>query len=236
MIKEARLLRQLIACHQEDLRDRLSRRGDNWSVYGRDFYSYLDDDFFNLTNFNEIYTLLRPKTEPVIVDLMASTEAVASLLDELPHQKKSGIAVALSDDRNKFQKQRDDFLGIQQVTGDLMESKTWIKLKKALNGKKADLIIEAGIAGLDTMPKSPQFYGLILNRTWNLLSENGGMLLAEIPPAHTLAALGIDMSAWKSALDTANIAHKYDAANNISSGFLKLIKTPSSPLNLPIAA
>lgn len=233
MIAETRELKDLISQHQQDLQQRIDKRGDTWAVHGREYLDYIED-FFRVINSNEIYQTLRPKPEPVVIDFMAPTEAVASLFKSLPHLKKHGFAVGLDDDRNMFQKQRDEMLGVQQITGDLMDTKTWAKLRKSLNGKKADLILETGMAGWNFMPRDVNFYGLMLNRAWNLLSENGGILLAEIPTSLTLAEAGVDMPSWRSNLDNAGVTYAYD--NAFENGYLRINKTPNSPERLPLAA
>lgn len=233
MIAEARELVNLISLHQQDLQRRIDWRGDDWNVHGRDFDSYMED-FYSLISFDEIYKILRPKTEPVVIDLMAPTEAIASLFDKLPHPKKHGIAVGLGDDRNVFQKRRDEALGIEQITGDLMNTKTWANLRKTLNGKKADIVVETAMAGWNYMPRDARFYSLMLERTWDLLSEQNGILLAEIPTSLTLAEAGVDMPRWRESLDRSGVSYVYE--NAFENGYLRLTKTQDSPIKLPVAA
>ena len=62
-----------------------------------------------------------------------------------------------------------------------MRRKTWKDIQKALDDRKANLIMERAKAGFNNLPRSKEFYAIMLNRAWQLLEPSGGTLLFELP-------------------------------------------------------
>ncbi|MFA6992377.1 MAG: hypothetical protein WC269_03810, partial [Candidatus Gracilibacteria bacterium] len=133
--------------------------------------------FINVLEGKTIADLLTDKEKPVVVDLMSSTGALASLFEELPQQDKLGIAVSLGDSRTEEYKAEDKKLGIVQVVGDIVSSSTWRDIKKELQGRKADLIMERALGGWNHIPYSKLLYLTLLQRAWNILADGGTILL-----------------------------------------------------------
>lgn len=124
-----------------------------------------------------IQQLLTGKEKPVVVDLMSSTGALASLFEKLRQKDKLGIAVSLGDSRTEEYKAEDEPLGIVQVVGDVVSSSTWRAIDRELKGRKADLILERAFGGWNHVPESNRLYLTLFQRTWGILADEGTMLL-----------------------------------------------------------
>ncbi|OGH07213.1 MAG: hypothetical protein A2171_01645 [Candidatus Levybacteria bacterium RBG_13_35_9] len=233
-IKEAHiLLSGSITDCQARIAKREAQRGDTWPTYDRDFTAYMVD-FSSVVNGVVLLRQLDRIQSPVVIDLMSSTDAVASLFMDLGKTDGLGIAVGRRDNREICQKERDKSLGIHQIAGDLFEGKTWVEIKKILAGRVANLIMEDGALAWDFAPVDKRFYGLMLNRLWNLLSASGGVLLAETPTAEELASAGVNMPMWRDMLLRDRIDFDYADLELNKGGLLRLRKTPDSPLQLPL--
>lgn len=225
-------LSSAIRASQHEISQREKRRGDTWDTYDRDFHSYMAD-FSRVANEAVLFRQLERIQSPVIIDFMSSTDAIANLLIDLRQRDGLGIAVGRRDNRDIFQKRRDESLGIHQIAGDLLQSKVWAETRKLLGGRKANLILEDGALAWDFIPNNRSLYGLMLNRTWDLLSSEGGVLLAEIPTIEELVSAGVDMREWRDMLLRDGIDFEYANLELNKGGLLRLRKTPNSPAYLP---
>lgn len=205
-----------------------------WAVYESEIDDYIlsfQDAFSErgLTDF------IQGRPSPVVIDMMSSTGALASLFARLPDKSKRGIAVCLEDARDAVQKTRDEGLGIRLVTGDVMCSATWRKIDEVLNGQPADLIIERAEAGLDYLPIHKRFYAMMAQRAWRVLSREEGMLLAQMPPHRSLERYDVPINEWITILHKNSIDAVYQSFTiaGYHTGYVMLIKTPDSPRDLP---
>jgi len=184
---------------------------------------------------NGIPLLERLKTAPsvTVVDLMSDTKALVSLFKDLPQKDKLGIAVGLKDNRTDEEKKSDESLGVHVVAGDLTDPATWRNLNHELNGRKATLIVESARAGLGALPASGGFYAVMAQRAWNLLSEDGGILLAELENPLTLSDYGINPRKQAERLNQNGVP---SAVNLGSRGntLVRLQRNPESPSRLPL--
>jgi hypothetical protein len=148
----------------------------NWGIYNSPLESY-QNTFSKVLDGEKIVEILSSVVHPVVVDFLASTGTLADLFSRIPGIGKLGVAVSLTDKRDNKQIERDELLGIKVVTGDLNKSRTWRETKKALGGRKVDLILERGEGGLFQISDEPLVMAVFLKRMWDMLSENGTMLL-----------------------------------------------------------
>jgi hypothetical protein len=179
---------------------------------------------------------LQKKPFPVVVDLMASTDALASLFYDLPSENKLGIAIGRSDKRTAQEKLRDEKLGVSLITGDITSWKTWRELENALLGRKADLIVESAGWGLDFVPLSREFHIAVARRAWKLLSSNNGLILAQTRTNDELREESIDLDKWVRKLNELGIPSKRAEDPRERIATISIQKRLDSPYNLPIDA
>jgi len=202
---------------------------DEWPVYGSLIRSY-EIDFRAVTGFRSISGFVRRRPAPVVIDLMSPSDTLADLFMKFPDKPKLGIAHSYCDRRNKERLDRDEKLGIKQLSGDILELETWEKIEKTLNGKKADLIMERALRGKHYITSDIRIHAVLLNKAWKLLSSDNGMLLAEIPNPRFDPLLNekkITLSNWASFIKEKNVDVNFNLIT------LRLIKTPNSPEKLP---
>ncbi|QQG41851.1 MAG: hypothetical protein HYV90_00865 [Candidatus Woesebacteria bacterium] len=209
---------------------------DYWKTYGSSIEDY-DKSFRAVLEGGHIVDLVRDSNEPVVVDLMSSTEAIASLFGQLSQSNKLGIAVSSEDDRLPDKKRRDDQMGIKHVPGDLSQPASWKTLKETLGGRKANLILERGGMGVQSLPFNENFYGYVFNRLWEIVSEDGGTILIQGSTTHALEQTGIRVKEWVDLLKSNGVDVVLDVGED-DFGFdyttLKIVKTPESPKKLPL--
>ncbi len=207
--------------------DRTSYDGCKWSTYGEHFSSY--DKSFNGVLERSIHTLLRKKKSLKIIDFMGPSGTIATLFERFPKKPMFGVAVSLSDLRSDEERKRDERLNVKQTSGDILKSSTWDQIEEQLQGHKADLIMERAHAGFWCIPVSLRLYAILLNRAWGLLSEETGVLIAEVPTHFQSEA--------KRMIDSFRKNNKMDASTGKSSYdgglYIKIVKTNDSPKKLP---
>lgn len=227
-------LRRDIAISKIKLSEKEKHNGDRWPRYDSDFLDYLDRFREVIPSSYKVIDTLQKKTSPVVVDLMSSTAALASLFYDLPQDTKLGIAVGRSDPRDLREKTRDERLGISLIEGNIASANTWKALEKALNGQKADLIVECGGWGLDFIPASRDFHAAVARRAWNLLKSDNGLLLAQTRTAHELSEEGININKWVWQLNQLGIPSRRAEDGDERIATISLLKTPDSPKELPL--
>lgn len=221
---------------QRSIARSLRPRESAWRYYNSplDNYSY---DFRNVLKGEKIENLLSGVENPVVIDLMTSSGTLADLFGRLPQSTKMGIAVSLGDLRDEETKARDSKLGIVQITGDLTSSSTWKKIVEATNGRKADLVMERGLGSLTELPRHPIFYWSVFQRMWNLLGEQG-VLLLQIPAPRTLDTSGISIRDVRRIVREASAEYRFSltgiAQSNMNIAYIR--RRPSSPDMLPFTS
>lgn len=222
-----------------DSRDRSSsRRGhaDYWPTNNSPIEDY-DKTFKTVLKGRRIVDLVRDRAGLVVIDLMSSTDALSTLFSQLRQPNKLGISVSLEDSRSEERRLYDEGMGIRYLTGDLNMSSTWKRLIDELAGKRADLILERGGMGVQYVPANERFYGYVLNRLWEIVSENGGVILIQCPTTHTLKQTGIRFKEWVNLLQSNGVNVVFSEGGD-ELGFdyasLKLVRTLESPMLLPV--
>lgn len=113
-----------------------------------------------------------------VLDIMGGDD---SFLRNLPDMD-GGIAISFTDARDNGTKEEDAQKKIDIITGDIAKKTTWRKIKGELeirNVNKADLIVCRGVAGV--LDVSQAHYHRIFQSAWDLLSDDGGLLITQIP-------------------------------------------------------
>ncbi len=204
--------------------DRTSCLGGSWSAYGDGVEDY-DDSFREVLGGKDIASIIKTRRSPVVIDLMSPSDRLANLFSQVPNKRKLGIAVSLEDLRSDEKKQADKDMDIRQIAGDILKFSTWREIDQALQDRKADLIIERALDGLSLIPQYKILYGTILRKIWNILSKENGIFLFQVPRE------SIDMSLW--IWTRIFKEYKIDVLGE-GSQFMKIVKTPDSPIELPL--
>lgn len=224
---------------------------DKWpNYYGSDIKSY-QEEFNRILRGEKIVDFVKNRPSPVVIDFMGPSDTIASLFKRLPKDKpKLGLAVSLEDRRSKRQVKRDEELNIQQVAGDITRPSTWQRINEALQGRKADLIMERAVLGLAHIPTNEKFYAIVINKAWQMLSDQNGMLLAQVLGRDKLYEYNIRIPQWIDLLKEKGVDAVYQKSNNFYTpgtfmfligqdpiffppGSIKMTKTPNSPKDLP---
>lgn len=238
-------LKQEILLSKEKITEREDRRGDSWNTQDSNFYDYLERFFIDGKSFNsreysklkdgyKIIDDLQAKSSPVVIDFMSTTAALASLFYDLPQEKKLGIAIGRRDNRTDYEKKRDERLGIHQIAGDIMDFSTWKKIKKVLDDRKADLIVESGLLGVAYLPVNSNFYGTIARRGWNLLNPDGGLMIVQTDRNEVMQEEGIKMAEWIDRLHKVGIEAEWDTEPEDTYSIVKVMRSCNSPKKLPL--
>ena len=204
-------------------------RGDTGSNYGEEWWCYKSnisdyDSSFGL----EIKDILKGKENPIVIDFMAPSGTLNFLFKQIPDKNKLGIAISLEDLRTDQERKKDSNLNVVQIPGDILKSSTWEKIEYHLQGRKADLILERAVLGLDCITDDIRIHALLLNKAWQLLSDNNGIFLVEVKIAFK--------DKVKNLIEEFKRRHEIEISfieNTLTPG-IKLIKTPNSPKRLSL--
>lgn len=214
----------MMSVRKELLEVREGRYEDSfWSRYGSSLLNY-EETFVLVLRGKKITDLLREKPHPTVIDLMAPSDTLADLFNQLPQSGKLGIALSLEDVRSDSTKDRDEAMSIKQVSGDITRPRTWKDLRSELKGRKADLIMERAHGGILNLPKDKRFYSYALANLWNMLDDNGGILILQ-----TFLEDGTGILAWVDLLKSQGIIAEFGGH------CLKVVRMPWSPMDLPSA-
>lgn len=240
-LRESRVRRR-----QDSFQEKEDDKRENlgWGIYGSEISDYARS-FQDVLEGRGILDIIKQKQAPVVVDLMGPSGTLASLFKIIKNKDKFGLAVSLADERSEKQLKRDRDLGIIQIAGDITKGATWRRIESALYGRKADLLMERALEGLLYLPLNDKLCAILLNKAWKLLSDNQGTLLAEVPLGEEGLVIaekqGQKIEGWVSFLKKNGINAIYSSSDikhggtflGVVSGYLKLVKTPDSPKNLP---
>ncbi|MCL4415820.1 MAG: hypothetical protein M1365_03825 [Actinobacteria bacterium] len=206
----------------------------SWSSYNSNLSEY-QDAFTSVLKDEKILDFLSGKDDPVVIDVMAPSGTLADMFSKLSDENnKLGIAISLEDIRSSSEMERDESLGIYQIAGDITKSKVWRKASEILDGRRADLIIERGFGGLRRLPHNAVFYGLMLQRLWHLLAEDGTMLL-QLPDINDLISAKVSPSILVRNLNSMGIKASYGQSIPFGYSSLRVGKFADSPEHLPFS-
>lgn len=221
-------------------------RKANWGYQNSKISSY-DQSFSNVLEGRKISDLIKATTHPVVIDLMSAPNTLHTLFQEVPEVEGRGLVVGLKDHEvGEFRPEAQAAYQDPNVTmlyGDISTNKTWAEIRDWVesNGGKADLVMERAMAGLYHLPQHKRMYGMLLNRAWELVKDDGGVLLFETLNREKLGQLGISLDNWVEELKSAGLDVGYDPGDLMAkpsdlisqTGKIMLTKTPESPSVLP---
>lgn len=227
-IRERLLLNRSLGDEEGNQKNSTGIRG--WRVYGSEVSNY-NKSFREVLNGHSLSSLLKNKKRAVIIDLMGPSDTIADLFEKFYKKSRYGLAVSLGDLRNDEQIKRDKRLNIVQIAEDIIKSSTWDEIEEKLDDRKAkaDLIMERALAGLAWLPQDPRFLAMLLNKAWELLSEDSGILIAEVPSRFQPEAKKM-IEGFRKNYNMNASAAKSDYDGGL---YIKLVKTPNSPEKLP---
>ena len=212
--------------------DRGSFKGGGWKTYESDIGSY--DDTFRLALGISIASFVKDRKSPVVVDLMSPSFALLSLFAKVSDKNKFGLVVSLRDERTRVRKMIDRGMNVRQLAGDIMSSATWRDIDEVMQGRKADLIMERALGGLNNIPIHLSLYAILINKAWRILSHKEGTMLLQTPYDSDLLAAGIHIQDFVGNLRGKGIdAEYFKSGVSTSRSVLKLIKSAGSPEKLP---
>lgn len=203
-----------------------------WDTYNSSIQSY-EKSFEKVLKGTNIADLINERESPVVIDIMSTTSAISELFRDLPQLNKFGVAVSIQDDRSDDQEFSDRLKGIHHISGDLSDTSTWKNINQKMEGRKAHLILERGDGGLADVPVDQAYYIYSLNRMWDMLSNDNGVMLLQVPFESILNTLHIPMDQWITHLNTHNVEARYESNKDIDKGALMIIKKNASPEKLP---
>lgn len=211
---------------RQSIKTRLPFKSVGWGVYDSDIYNY-QREFQSVLGGLDIISWVQSKDTLTVIDLMSSSAAIASVFEHIsPDKPRFGLAVSLEDVRSDLQKERDGMLNIEKLNLDIVAPSTWRKIRGRLEGRRADLIMERAMGGVDTLPRDFGFYKFTISRMWEMLNENG-ILLLQTPNFGYWNAFKI--SRLVKSLIKKNVNVVFDSYR----GVIKFVKTPDSPEKLP---
>src|SRR3989339_762643 len=131
-------------------------KNSDMADYLKDFYLDRDIDFIDRTVLK-----LQSEPKPVMIDLLASEDAVFSFYKTFLSNKPKIKALAVGLEHDYIRPERKDLIrsiGIEVREGDLNKSKTWNEMQEWLGEDKAHLIMERGYGGLHFIPTYIHYY------------------------------------------------------------------------------
>jgi len=207
-----------------------------WSPYGSEIEDY-EYYFRHVLRGEKIVDFIKNKPSIVAIDLMSPSITLENLFYMLPPDRpRLGIALSYCDNRTSIMKERDERMGIKQLSGDILEFETWEKIEETLNGKKADLIMERAIDGKNHIASDIRIHAALLKLIWNFTSFDNGVILLEMPHyggySNEIVVNGKRRKfiEWIELLKDTKIEVEYSP---ILWETIKIVKTPNSPQNLP---
>jgi len=225
----------------EQLRELRRCRGNNpnfgtsYAINASHIESY-DNSFGSVLGRREkIADMIKRKRDPVVIDFMAHPATVKSLLKEARARGGVGMAVNYSGNRTVTHYKAGAY-SIINISGDIALRGTWRDVESVLEGRRANLIMERAIMGMENVPNHKIFYVSVLNRAWRILEPNGGTLLFETPTRGELAQAGIsgeDLMRWADALEKARIGAALKEDECTLRWHVRLTRHPNSPNELP---
>lgn len=169
-----------------------------WRIKNSRIDSYLED--FRLVDkdgrIQPFLESLKEINNPVMLDFLSWTDALRSIARDYHIPRISGAAVAFSDTRGPLGQSLDNNLGIIQIAGDVNQANPWNEVENFLDGRKAHLILERGYGGLKVLNSKPAFYCATINKLWNMLDPENGMMLLQTLNFGLLEALGVPVYKW----------------------------------------
>ncbi len=215
-----------------------------WIIYRSNFTDYMED--FSHLNENgmvdRVLDAIRAlEYPPLVVDLMATPEAVASFKTDILNGKPMfGITVGKQSDQEIIDKPiPTNSSEFHYINGDLNQSRTWNAIQELSDnlaqGRKVNLYMSRAFGGLNYIPTDIRYERAALSRIWNALDNDCGAMMLQIPAHKFLAERNVPIDAWLEKLKEQAIEYTYvpeyiSDGNDAEYGLLMVLKSGDSPL------
>lgn len=147
--------------------------------YDQTFYSLLDGEGKRVGLAEMVTERIKHGKQAIALDVMATT----SFLNEV--QPTAGLAVTLTDPRTVERQQAEANKGIELMTGDILDTKTWLAMKAWVQthspDQTFDFIFSRAVAGTESIPEDDRVFRLLLGRLYKVLSEDNGEMFLQTP-------------------------------------------------------
>lgn len=208
------------------------QEGKPWAVRGSSLSSYAFD-FSDVLDKPLAETLVEHKKgqDRWILDLMADETVVREVVD-LGY--KGGLAVSLGfPPLHREGSSMPEVSTVGTINGDILVKDTWRQIRGWLDSQGAhsfDVVISRPVGGTLLLTSSSEIHLMLLRRSWELLSSEGGLLLYQTP-----GFLNPNVRKYYDLLKDSGIQISYLRDDSLG-GLLqevKIVKTPDSPQKLP---
>lgn len=213
------------------------REVENWVRTSGDVGSYTET-FRELLDGKKFSDIVQEGKDGGRKTLVMDLMGYGHVLRDLP--VSGGLAVALSDPRNRHTTYEDSLRNISLKTGDVLLGGTWKKIRDWLGDqdvedKRFNLILFRPIRGIENITNNIDVNFALLRNLWQILNVDNGMIFAQ---ANIPIGNRDKLHAWVNAINKSypGLAKLID-----SNGMpfydlgpkLLLVKTPNSPHRLP---
>ncbi len=169
-------VRENVRGREEEMRFSQEHKSQ-WKHYGRKAFQYDDELGLPELTLQRFVEQRRKKgITPYVLDVGADPSAIRSLV-------APGIAVGMYDGRSSEQKEDDAAKNIHMVEGDVLLPSTWGRVQEVMRQQEIhtgfSLVMSAADGGLQYITENPNVHGYILQQMWDVLSHDGGMLVAQ---------------------------------------------------------
>jgi len=175
-------------------------------VFGSVFSIWFNDFLDKRRNEGKVYAL----------DLMSTSAMLTGLKID------GGVAVGLGNITNELSEEQMRERNITYIAGNLLKIQPWNSIKDWLGRNNADgfdlITCRANLSGCHSeyVPRFPSVYYALLDRAWNLLNKNGGVLLVDAPwLIHLEGGIPRELvNDWLKRLKQANVECLYKEGTN----------------------
>lgn len=217
----------------------MSEERPHWHTLDRTYdYCPYDNDFQNVLNGKTLAQLVQERRDKVPEVLVLDFMGYGKPLRRLP--LTGGLAVALEDPRNEAKRQEDIGNNIGFVQGNVLQRSTWNKISEWLESqrtsdKKFQLILARPSNGFNCLSADIGLPFVLLQRAWQLLSFDNGMLFTQVPTwIFPNTRFSLDVEDWVEILNrTRGVEARFSRSSVSCSAALSLIKRKDSPATLP---
>lgn len=154
---------------------------NDWKVHDSGEYPY-KASFAEVLREKDLFQLIKESKKKTGKAFALDFMGYGQILRELPID--GGVAVALGDPRNEYMRELDLERNIHFVEGNVFHRKTWNEMQRWLDKQetddgKFDLILSRPVRELDDLTNNKGINVVLLQRGWQMLSSNGGVLLTQ---------------------------------------------------------
>jgi hypothetical protein len=213
------------------------KTGSCWGRYGSPLSDY--EQTFGYSEPNPISAFIRKREvagkSSLALDLFGEGTAIRDLSGKEPGLV-GGLSLTLCDNRSEQRARLDAERNLHVVGGDIFRGSTWHKIHAFLDSipiedNKFNITLYRPILGDFNVPAHPAIRGFLLQKVYETLSEDGGVLLAQgLKILHES-----DLYRWTEMINnTPGLQVEFNCENPDSNNVMKLTKTKGAPAKLPL--